>query len=51
MGEELSGLSVNDLKKLEDQLETTLRGVRTKKVWTITITSNLLINMDGKVLK
>lgn len=49
MGEELSGLSVSDLQKIENQLEISLQGVRTKKVWTITIASNLLFNMDGEV--
>lgn len=32
MGEQLSGLSVEDLKKLEHQLELSLRDVRMKKV-------------------
>lgn len=36
MGEELSGLSVHDLQKLENQLEIGLRGIRMNKVKDLT---------------
>jgi len=33
MGDDLPGLNVKELQSLENQLETSLRGVRSKKVW------------------
>lgn len=32
MGEDLSGLNVKELQSIENQLEISIRGVRTKKV-------------------
>lgn len=32
MGEDLSGLNVKELQSIENQLEISIRGIRTKKV-------------------
>ncbi|XP_048134653.1 MADS-box transcription factor 23-like [Rhodamnia argentea] len=49
-GEQLSGLSAKDLQNLENQLEMSLKGIRTKKVLQIFSGEIKELNIKGKVM-